>query len=271
MANKPVGDVTAVRPDGTPCRAPIVFIPGFMLDRDLWTDVERSLSGIAPTLHPDLRLATSIDDMAQQALKFSPERFTLVGFSMGGYVAREMARLAPDRVERLVLIATSCRADTPDRGRAKAAAAVEPQRFGGIARSAIRQSLSPRNANDAQLVERIRQMSLRLGPDTWQRQLAFRRDGDCAKLSEITCPTLIITGRDDRLRSNAEAEELRDGITGARLVRVPTGHMVPLENPRILARIIRAFIFVSTVAGQASHNLKRLERPGSTRGRRKGT
>lgn len=259
------------RPEGAANERPLVFVPGFMLDRDLWTDVEQSLSGFAPTLHPDLRRATSIEDMAEKALNLSPERFTLVGFSMGGYVARVMTRLAPDRVERLVLIATSCRADTPDRGRAKAAAAVEPQRFGGIARSAIRQSLSPRNANDAQLVERIRRMSLRLGPDTWQRQLAFRRDGDCAKLSEITCPTLIITGRDDRLRSNAEAEELRDGITGARLVRVPTGHMVPLENPRILARIIRAFISVSTLAGQASHNLTLLERPSSTRGRRKGT
>lgn len=103
-------------------------------------------------------------------------------------------------------------------------------------------------------------MSLRLGPDTWQRQLEFRRDGDCAKLSEIACPTLIVAGRENRLRTLSEARELQQGIPQARKVVVPAGHMVPLENPRALARIIRAFISVSTYAKQ---DLKALDRHDS--------
>jgi pimeloyl-ACP methyl ester carboxylesterase len=225
---------------------PFMFIPGFMLDRDLWAESEPLLADLGPAIHPDLREAMSIADMARRTLVSAPERFTLVGFSMGGYVAREVARLAPDRVNGLILIATSMRADSEDQRKAKAAAAIGPDRFRGLSRGAIHRSLGPDFQEDAALVDRIRQMSLRLGGDVHQRQVGFRRDGDGARLTEITCPTLIVAGRFDRLRLRAEAEELRDGIAGARLVTVPAGHMVPLETPRTLARIIRAFISVST-------------------------
>lgn len=221
---------------------PFIFIPGFMLDRDLWAEVEPLLTDLGPPIHPDLSEATSIADMAHRILASAPEQFTLIGFSMGGYVAREVARLAPGRVDHLILIATSSRADTEEQRKAKAVGAVRLDLFRGLGRSAIRRSLGPEFQEHDALIERIRQMSLRLGGYVYQRQVGLRRDGDAARLTEITCPTLIVAGRFDRLRSRAETEELRDGIPGARLVTVSAGHMIPVETPRELARIIRAFI-----------------------------
>jgi len=81
--------------------------------------------------------------MARHVLDQAPKRFVAVGLSMGGYVAREIARLAPNRVQSLVLIATSARADDPVEARRKAFAArnVDPDPFNGLSRGAVPSSI----------------------------------------------------------------------------------------------------------------------------------
>ena len=227
---------------------PILFIPGFMLDHDLWADVESLLVPIRPIMHAEMRDATSIPDLARRALAAAPCRFSLVGFSMGGYVAREMVRMAPGRVDRLILIATSARPDSEPQRRAKQAAKIDPGRFHGISRASIRQALAHEREDEESLVERVRRMSLRLGGETYRRQSGFRRGGDGDRLAVIACPTLIVAGRHDRLRSLAEAEELRDGIPGAQLAVLPVGHLIPLEAPWELAQLLRAFFAGATSA-----------------------
>jgi pimeloyl-ACP methyl ester carboxylesterase len=91
----------------------LLLVPGFMADETLWRDLEAPLARFAPLHYADLRHDSSIEAMARRALDAAPPSFLLVGFSMGGYVAREIARLAPERVRALVLIATSTRPDTP--------------------------------------------------------------------------------------------------------------------------------------------------------------
>ncbi len=216
----------------------LILIPGFMADAGLWDDMADALAVLGPVRHADLGQDDSIAAMARRLVANAPDRFSLVGFSMGGYVAREVVRLVPDRVQALVLIATSSRADTPDQTRRKAEAAhrLAQTAYAGLSRSAILSSIHRDRAGDETLIEHIRAMGLRLGQGAFLRQSTLARDGDTDRLGDIACPTLVIAAAQDRLRSLAEAEELRDGIPGAVLrVIENTGHMIPMEQPVALA------------------------------------
>jgi len=212
-----------------------------MTTKSLWDDVITDLENIGPITHADLSDGTSISDMAQRVIAHAPEAFALIGFSMGGYVAREIARIAPDRVEALVLIATSARADTHAQviRKARASERTRDNSFAGLSRSTILQSLHPRNANNVAMVERVRQMSLDLGKDVFIRQMAQERESDLDRLREIGCPTLVVAAAEDTLRSLSEAEELAVGIPDAELVVVQgTGHMLPIEAPKAFAELV---------------------------------
>lgn len=220
---------------------PLVLIPGYMLDDALW-------DGMLPFLPPELPLhfaslaeGDSIAAMAQAILAKCPPRFSLMGFSMGGYVAREIVRLAPDRVQALALVATSSRADLPQQieQRGKAARANSIGAFRGLGRAAIAQSLHPDNAGNEALVAQVRSMGERLGREVFIRQSLIVRGADTERLSGIRCPTLVVAAAEDQLRSPVEASELADGIPGARLVIIPdTGHLIPLEQPQALVSAI---------------------------------
>jgi pimeloyl-ACP methyl ester carboxylesterase len=228
----------------------LVLLPGFMTDADLWADVAARLAQVGPLTYGDLSRDTGIADMARRIAAEAPERFALIGFSMGGYVAREIVRLAPGRVRALVLIATSARADTPVQASRKAAAAahVGRQGFTGLSRAAIRQSVHPARTGDAVLLDRIRQMGDRLGGPVFLRQAGQARTGDLDRLGALACPTLVIAAAQDALRSLDEARELRDRIPGATLTVIQgSGHMLPLEAPDALADAI-----VPWLAAQAS-------------------
>ena len=219
----------------------ILLVPGLMTTKSLWDDVITDLENIGPITHADLSDGTSISDMAQRVIAHAPEAFALIGFSMGGYVAREIARIAPDRVEALVLIATSARADTSEQIIRKASASeqLRVSRFAGLSRATILQSLHPGNANNVAMVERVRQMSRDLGKDVFMRQVAQDRESDLDRLGEIGCPTLIVAAAEDNLRSLSEAEELAVGIPDAELVVVQgTGHMLPIEAPKAFAELV---------------------------------
>lgn len=221
----------------------LTLVPGFMLDRDLWTDIAPALQRFGPLTHADPARATTIAEMARDTLDAAPARFALIGFSMGGYVAREMARVAPERVSRLVLIATSSRSDSELQERRRAVAlGANAAVFRGVSRRSIAQSLAPEHEGDSTLISRIHDMSLRLGGETFRRQAMFRREGDLDQLASIRCPTLVVAGDRDRLRSVEESVEMAQAIPGARLEILPTGHMIPLEAPDLLARLLVDFL-----------------------------
>lgn len=229
----------------------IVLVPGYMLDDDLWTDVAEALAEVGSISHADLSRDATIEGMAQRLLEEAPEAFVLVGFSMGGYVAREVIRLAPTRVAGLILIATSSRGDTEIQAQRKATVARTPSlsKFGGLSRGAILSSLGSAHANEP-LIARIRAMSVRLGGDVFQRQSSLVRVGDADQLGAIGCPTLIIAAADDRLRSLDEAAELHAGIPGSALAVIPnSGHMIPLEVPTQLLEVVLPWLSALPSAG----------------------
>ncbi len=181
--------------------------------------------------------------MERLTLEEAPPRFSLFGFSMGGYIAREIVRIAPERVSKLVLIATSSRGDNELQAYRKSQIAnTELGAFGGVSRKSIRQSLAPSREQDSALVERIHQMSTSLGSRAFRRQASLRRDADTDRLTEIRCPTLIVAGSRDRIRSLEEARELHNGIAQSTLVVLEAGHMIPLEAPDELASVVLNFM-----------------------------
>lgn len=223
----------------------LLLIPGFMLDDDLWRDVVPGLAPFAPIVHADTSRDTALTDMATRALAAMPGRFALIGFSMGGYVAREIVRLAPERVSALILIATSARADTKaqTRRKAMAVAQITEAGFGGLSRAGVVPSLHPDHSDNEALITRIQAMSARLGGDVFRRQAMLDRAGEAEQLSDIACPTLIIAARADKLRSVEESEELHAGIARSEMVVVETtGHMIPMEAPDELLAIITPWL-----------------------------
>jgi pimeloyl-ACP methyl ester carboxylesterase len=137
----------------------LVLILGFMLDGEMWVSFEREMEDFHPVFHADLSRDDSIAGMARRVIAEVPDRFILIGFSLGGYVAREVARLAPEVVSALVLVATSSRADTPEQAQRKAAAAALVSRpFKGLSRGALRASVHPGRRSDEDLIGRMREV-----------------------------------------------------------------------------------------------------------------
>lgn len=219
----------------------VVLAPGFMCDASLWDDMEGELAALGTLHHADLSRDTTLDGMAERLLRDAPPRFLLIGFSMGGYVARRAAVAAPGRIAGLVLINTSARGDTV-RQQTRKPDMVEMARrsaYRGLTRNARMAALHPARRDETALLDRLQDMALGLGKETFLRQLALVRRDEHDRLGRIACPTLVVASRHDALRSLAEAEELADGIPGADIrILEGSGHMSPLEEPSALAALI---------------------------------
>lgn len=227
--------------------AGMVLLPGVMCDAGLWQEMAEQLAEFGPLAYGDLSQASSLKAMASAVLERSPARFTLVGFSMGGFVAREMIRQAPERVDRLILIASSSQQDSEQAKSFKAATAKtllsSQGAFRGLGQKTIALSLSESHADDARLQQQIHAMSLRMGREAYCRQLLMDRDSDTARLHQITCPTLVVAAAQDRMRSLRESKILQEAIPGAVLeVIEESGHMVPLEQPEALVRVMKRWL-----------------------------
>lgn len=223
----------------------LVLLPGFMCDADLWSDVLPRLAPRWRALHGDLFRDDTLEGMAAGVLAAAPARFVAVGFSMGGFVAREMALRAPERVQALVLIATSAMGNPPERTarnrerRERIAAAP----FRGLSRTDLRRALHPSRRDDEALVERMLAMGARLGKEVLLRQLSLEREDGHDRLREIRCPALVVAGESDELRPRIETDRLAAGIPGARYEVIPDcGHMVPMERPEVLAALLNGWL-----------------------------
>ena len=209
----------------------IVLLPGFMLDDALWDDFVPHLPRNWKVRRIALPRGRTVGEVARGVAEQLAEPVVLVGFSMGGYIARALAAEYPQLVEALALVATSARPERP-------AALLPPAGvFAGLSRRAIQSSLNHDHANDQALMDRVRAMSVRLGADAFVWQSAL--DRTAVPLSEIACPTLVVAASQDQLRSIDEARELASAIPGARLEIIEgAGHLIPLEAAASLADVL---------------------------------
>lgn len=211
----------------------LMLLPGLICDERLWRDVRSGFDWDSSV--PDVTQDDSIAAMATRVLAAAPERFALAGLSMGGYVALEIMRQAPERVTHLALLDTSARADDPARKetRRKGIAMVGQGKFIGVSRGLLGSLIAPQHMG-TEVARDVQAMSERVGQAAYLRQQVaiMNRVDSRPFLPAITVPTLVGVGEADKLTPLELAEEMAAAIPAAELVYFPdSAHLPTMENP----------------------------------------
>ncbi len=179
--------------------------------------------------------------IAERILASAPPRFALAGLSMGGYVAFEILRKAPERVERLMLLSTNARADSEEQRdlRFQKIALARQGQFDRVAALQWPQLVHASRLDDAELRERFQRMTRDTGAEAFirQQQAILARIDSRPGLADIACPAVVMVGEDDVITPPALAEEMAAGIAGARLQVIPRcGHLCAMERANVSLR-----------------------------------
>jgi pimeloyl-ACP methyl ester carboxylesterase len=225
----------------------LVLVPGLLCTRALWEPQIAALGDIANIMVADHTRHDTMEAIARSILAAAPERFALAGLSMGGFISFEIVRQAPERVTRLALLDTSARADAPERKEQRLRRNDLARREGA---GAVQDELMPLLIHEDRLADSaftalIRQMAVDTGAEALVRQHAaiMARPDNRPFLATITCPTLVLVGREDALTPVELAQEITAGIPGARLGIAPDcGHLSTMERPEAVNRALRAWL-----------------------------
>ena len=231
---------------------PMVLLHGFPLDHHLWDDIAPLLEDHFDLILPDLRgfgESTTVDsfyamedfasDVAGLLDYLGIPKAALVGHSMGGYIALAFARLYPERVSGLGLVASQAAADAPERreGRYKSAAEVADK---GIA--SVVEMMTTKFTSDPRLQEAARQSMERQPPAAYigaLKAMAERVDST-PHLSSIQYPVVIVHGDADALVPIDRAREVKAAVPHAHLVEISgAGHMPMMEAKEETAQALR--------------------------------
>lgn len=215
---------------------PTLLIPGLICTPELFSAQIPALWTHGPVTVASTLEGETIADIAAAVLRDAPPTFALGGLSMGGYIALEIMRQAPDRVVKLGLLDTSARPDTPEqtakrRGLISRAANGE---YEAVVADLLPNLLHPDHRTDAGLINLMTRMGQVVGAEGFARQQGaiIGRIDSRPSLSAITVPTLVLVGDQDGVTPPEHAREMADAIPGARLVIVPdAGHVSTLEQP----------------------------------------
>jgi pimeloyl-ACP methyl ester carboxylesterase len=230
----------------------LLLLPGLVCDRAVWEPVLPALGRRATCHIPSYGTIDSIPGMAAHVLAQAPARFHLAGHSMGGRVALEIMRTAPDRVEALALLDTGyqARAAGPA-GEAEAAgrqALVDLARREGMlamGRQWLTGMVWPPRLAEAPLVDAIADMVARHPVAVFEAQVRalLNRPDATELLPRIACPTLVACGREDRWSPFDRHEAIARAIPGARLVGFDDcAHMAMMERPEVVAASLAAWL-----------------------------
>jgi pimeloyl-ACP methyl ester carboxylesterase len=231
----------------------LMLLPGFLCDHTVWRRQVEALSGVANSHCMEWDQShNSILAMAEAVLRRAPERFALAGHSMGGRVAFQICRLAPERVTRVALMNTGADArpageagQEEERRRRALLAMARAQGMRSMAIEWLKGMIPPYRQTDTELVEEIVQMFERKTPDLFETQmlaLLGRPDANPV-LGQIRCPALVLTGMDDTWSTPARHQEMAKAIPGAELALIPRcGHMSTMERPEEVAEAMRTWL-----------------------------
>ncbi|KRA41721.1 alpha/beta fold hydrolase [Devosia sp. Root635] len=222
----------------------LLLLPGLICDERLWRDVVADLD--ARAMVADLTQDDSIAAMAARTLAAAPARFALAGLSMGGYVALEIMRQAPERVTHLALLDTSARADDEARRetRRKGIEMVGQGKFIGVSRGLLGSLIAPQHMG-MDVARDVQAMSERVGQAAYLRQQVaiMGRVDSRPGLGDIAVPTLVGVGELDKMTPPELAEEIAAGIAGAELVRfADSAHLPTMENPGAVVAAMQGWL-----------------------------
>jgi pimeloyl-ACP methyl ester carboxylesterase len=226
--------------------SPLVLLPGLLCDAALWRAQMDDLADIASAIVADLTLDTNVEAMAERILAVAPPSFSLAALSMGGYVAFEIMRRAPERVTRLALFDTQADLDPPERIRLRRRGmeSLKLGRFVGVTSSLLPQ-LVHRSHIEGPIGETVKAMAKRVGGAAFlrQQQAILDRPDSRPVLATIKVPTLVAVGEQDVLTPVADSLEIHRGIAGSTLhIFGDCGHLPALEKPAETSALLRDWL-----------------------------
>nr|WP_026331752.1 alpha/beta fold hydrolase [Pseudomonas mandelii] len=225
---------------------PLVLVPGLLCDERLWAHQKGALQHSTQVFIPDVSIDSSIAQMAKRALDEAPPTFALAALSMGGYVAMEIMRLAPERVTKLALFDTMVRPDDDARAQARQGllALAELGRFKGVTPQLLPKLMHSRCIGTA-VADTVKAMADAIGKEGFVRQqkAIIERPDYRPMLEAIAVPTLIVVGENDEITPIVESEEIHRGIPHSRLVVLSEcGHLPPLEHPELITQLLSEWL-----------------------------
>lgn len=229
-------------------RLPLLLLPGTLCDASLFAHQVPNLTDVALPRVVDVHRQDTLPAVAQYVLSQVEGRFAVAGLSYGGIVAFELWRQAPGRIAKMALLNTNPHP-------ASAQTRARQQRFVGMAhRGAFREittdflkdvMLHPDHQKDRQLREQVLAMAQHIGVQGFvnEVQAQLSRPDARPELPGITCPTLVLTGRDDQVIPLPVHEQMADALPNSRLVVVEhCGHLSTMEQPEAVTQALRDWL-----------------------------
>lgn len=225
---------------------PIVLITGQLLTEAVWQPLLDAWAD-REVIVADNRSDDTIAGFAQRLLDNAPPQFVLIAHAMGGFVAFEIMRRAPERVAKLILISTLASADGPAQTARRQGYIdlVESGNFDQVVEERIPILFPEERRGDERLLGIARRMAADTGAETFlaQQRAIMARIDSRPRLGEIAVPTLLIWGEKDGITSRAHHEEILEAIPGAQLeVIAGAGHLPTIEAPDLVVPFLTDFI-----------------------------
>ncbi len=222
---------------------PILLVPGLVSSPRIFEPVAPALWQFGPVTVANHIRDSSMGAIARRILAEAPPRFALAGHSMGGYIAFEIMRQAPQRVAKLALINTRARPDTPEATarRRSLIARAKSGDYHAVLDEMFLGFVHPSRREDASLRQLVHDMGDDVGVDAFIRQqtAVISRPDSRPTLAWIKCPTLVLSGDEDNTIPNSLSVEMADGIHGAKLtILANCGHLPQPEQPQATAEAL---------------------------------
>lgn len=226
---------------------PLVLIPGLSCTAEMFAPQIAALSPHRPVIVASTLEGDSMAQMAAAILRDAPPRFALGGISMGGYIAFEIMRQAPERVERLALMSTTARPDAPEQTaqRQTLIERVETGELETLLREVSPRLVHPLHKDDQTLIDTQVRMGLEIGAEGFVRQqkASITRADSRPDLPATRIPTLVLVGDRDPLTPPIRAREIASALPGAHLVIIPDcGHASTLEQPQAVSAALEEWL-----------------------------
>ncbi len=225
---------------------PVVFLPGMMCDLRLYAMQLLEFGRDRGVTVAPITMGERIEEIASNILDRVPAKFALVGSSMGGVVAMEMLRRAPDRVERIAVFASGCLPEPA------AIAAERETRMARVKAGRLDHVLDEDFPDDCaapgelqpKVTGFLRQMAKELGPQVYLRQARamMRRPDQQRTLRSARVPALVVAGRHDTLVLPRRQGFVADLMPRGRLVETEAGHVPPVETPDAVTTALQGWL-----------------------------
>jgi len=227
-------------------KTPVVLLPALLCNAGLFIHQIKALEDSCDFFVPETGLETDIGAAAQRILRQVPDRFILGGISMGGYIAFEILRQAPERVAGVILMDTNARSDSPaaQENRKKMIEKVKKEGIEAVIEAALLDILLPVNRENDIIRHILVHMANTIGAKKYinQQTLIMNRPDSTNLLPKISCPTLIMGGDQDILSPPKTMDNIAAQIPeSTHIIIENSGHLPPIENPAAVTSAWRLF------------------------------